>query len=151
MSSLPPDDPNHVAKPVEAISSPALEPELPAPARRDPAPEPDEDVDVGLEALWAKVLSEWADAKPHNAALEYAAAREQLPELAGRYRALKDDPDKGAFARKRLEAIVTLATSMLMATASARPARRVPPVVTALAVAVSFGLMFWLARALLGR
>jgi hypothetical protein len=67
-----------------------------------------------FEALWAKVLSAWDDDKTHGAVLEYSVTSERLPDLAGRYRALKDDPERGERAKKRLDAIVLAATQLMM-------------------------------------
>jgi hypothetical protein len=46
--------------------------------------------------------------------LEYALRTEQLPLIAGRYRALKDDPAKAERAQKRLDAIILAATQLMM-------------------------------------
>jgi hypothetical protein len=67
-----------------------------------------------FEALWAKVLAAWDDDKIHGAVLEYSVTAERLPDLAGRYRALKDHPVKGARAKKRLDAIIIAATQLMM-------------------------------------
>ncbi len=73
------------------------------------------DRDAIFEALWKRVLEAWDEDKPHHAILEHALKSEKLPDLAGRYRALKDDPDKGARAQKKIDGIVVAATQMLMA------------------------------------
>lgn len=70
--------------------------------------------DAVLEALWDRVLEAWDDDKPHQAALSYAIQSGQLPEIAGRYRALVDHPEKGARAKKKIDGIVIAATQMLM-------------------------------------
>lgn len=82
--------------------------------------EPNEPNDAALEALWARALEDWNEPKTHAALLEYALTAQRLPDLAGRYRALKDDPEKGTLAKKRLDAIVVAATQMLMSTATPR-------------------------------
>ena len=69
-----------------------------------------------LEALWKRVLEAWDDDKPHQAALSYALQTERLPDIAGRYRKLLGDPDKGARAKKKIDGIVVAATQLLMAT-----------------------------------
>ncbi len=74
------------------------------------------DADAIFDALWARVLDAWDDDKPHRALLEHALRAEKLPDLAGRYRALKDDPDKGVRAQKKIDGIVAAATQLLMAT-----------------------------------
>ncbi len=76
----------------------------------------EESGDTLFEALWTRALEAWDDDKPHAALLEHALRAEKLPDLAGRYRALKDDPAKGARAQKRIDTIVVAATQMLMAT-----------------------------------
>lgn len=73
------------------------------------------DKDAIFEALWKRTLEAWDDDKPHAALLEHALKSEKLPDLAGRYRALKDDPEKGARAQKKIDGIVIAATQMLMA------------------------------------
>ncbi len=78
----------------------------------------DEDLpsDALFEALWKRALEAWDDEKPHAALLEHALKNEKLPDLAGRYRSLKDDPEKGTRAKKKIDGIVVAATQMLMAT-----------------------------------
>ncbi|HVJ91073.1 MAG TPA: hypothetical protein VM580_14820 [Labilithrix sp.] len=90
------------------------------PSAEERADEPNEaplgDKDAIFEALWKRTLEAWDDDKPHAALLEHALKSEKLPDLAGRYRSLKDDPSKGARAQKKIDAIVVAATQMLMAT-----------------------------------
>jgi len=74
------------------------------------------DRDAVFEALWKRCLEAWDEDKPHNAILEHALTSEKLPDLAGRYRDLKDDELKGPRANKRIDAIVIAATQMMMAT-----------------------------------
>jgi hypothetical protein len=100
---------------------------------------PGESPDAIFEALWKRVLEAWDDDKPHQAALTYAVQNERLPDIAGRYRALVDDPEKGARAKKRIDAIVAAATQMLMATKTA-PREKLPWQWTA-SVAVVFVLV----------
>lgn len=76
-----------------------------------------------FEALWAKVVERWDDDKPHQAVLQHALSAQILPELAGRYRKLKDDPDKSARAQKKIDGIVAAATQMLMATKTPAPTK----------------------------
>ena len=72
--------------------------------------------DVVFQALWARVLEAWDEDKPHQLALTYAIEHEMLPEIAGRYRKLLDDPVKGERAKKKIGGIVVAATQLLMAT-----------------------------------
>ena len=74
------------------------------------------DKDAIFELLWRRNLEAWDDDKPHRAILEHALTSDKLPDLAGRYRALKDDAEKGARAQKKIDGIVVAATQMLMAT-----------------------------------
>lgn len=108
-------------------------------AKRDPV----------LEALWDRVLAAWEDDKPHAALLEHALRAQALPELAGRYRALALDPQRGAAAKKKLDLIVLTATQSLMAMKTPKPAR-VPLAITLSAFGVCFLLLGWLAWALWG-
>jgi hypothetical protein len=73
----------------------------------------DEPIDPVFEALWARILEAWDDDKAHGALLEHALREQRLPELAGRYRALENDPDKGERAKKKLALIVVAATNLL--------------------------------------
>lgn len=97
------------------------------------------DKDAVFEALWTRTLEAWDDDRPHGAILEHALKSEELPELAGRYRALKDDPVKGARAQKKIDGIVIAATQMLMATKTP-PRTKTPWQWTAAAIA-TFGLV----------
>jgi hypothetical protein len=101
------------------------------------------DKDAILEALWRRTLEAWDDDKPHAAVLEHALRSEKLPDLAGRYRALKDDPEKGARAAKKIDGIVVAATQMLMATKT--PARTKTPWQWNAAAALMFAIVIsWL-------
>jgi hypothetical protein len=112
---------------------------------------PDEDPkDAVLDALWARVMEAWDDEKPHHAVLEHALRAQALPELAGRYRALEGDPEKGALAKKRLDAIVLAATQMLMSMKTPKPGK-VPLPITLTAFAISVLLLSWLGWAVWGR
>jgi hypothetical protein len=124
--------------------------DTPAPAR-DPAPPPDvgrmgageaEPEDVLFEKLWSRVLEEWDDLKTHNAFLDYAIRAERLPDAAGRYRSFKDDPQKGEFAKKRLDAIVLAATQMLYAMKTP-PRGKVPLPITLSAFLMCVILLGW--------
>jgi hypothetical protein len=81
--------------------------------------------DVVFAALWTKVLASWEEDKPHQAALSYAIEHEMLPEIAGRYRKLFDDPEKGARAKKKVDGIVVAATQLMLATKTP-PREKVP-------------------------
>jgi hypothetical protein len=106
--------------------------------------------DEGFDALWAKVIEDWGDEKRHAAILAYALETENLPELAGRYRALKDDPEKGAYAQKRIDAIVVSATQMLASMKTPPPPKQNKPLTIAVAI-VSACVISWLAWQVFGR
>jgi hypothetical protein len=110
-----------------------------------PAPDPD----PVLEALWQRALAAWDDDKIHVAVLEYALRAQALPEVAGRYRALVGDPERGARAQKRLDALVAAVTATLFATKTPKPGK-VPLSITLSAFGVCALLLGWLAWALWG-
>jgi hypothetical protein len=106
--------------------------------------------DEALEALWQRVIEAWSDDKTHGALLEYALRTEHLPEIAGRYRALKDDPEKGERADQRLNAIVVAATQLMMSMKT--PARtKVPLPITLSAFGIFLFALFFLGYALFHR
>ena len=112
--------------------------------------EDDESKDAMFEALWARCLEAWDDDKPHQAILQHALEAQRLPDLAGRYRKLKDeDEEKSARAQKKIDGIVVAATQMLMAQKT--PERTKVP----LSWTLSFGLVvvivvLWLGYKVLG-
>jgi hypothetical protein len=110
----------------------------------------DEGKDAILEALWKRVLESWDDDKTHAALIEHALRSQQLPEIAGRYRSLSEDPEKGPAAKKKLDAIVVAATQMLMAMKTPKPGK-VPLPITLSAFGVCAILLGWLAWALWGK
>jgi hypothetical protein len=69
--------------------------------------------DVVFDTLWARVLEAWDDDKPHGALVTYAVKAQKLPELAGKYKSLTNDPEKKARAQKRLDGVVMAATQLL--------------------------------------
>ncbi|HSY23140.1 MAG TPA: hypothetical protein VK841_13530 [Polyangiaceae bacterium] len=105
--------------------------------------------DAVLEALWKRVLEAWDDERVHAAVLDHAIRTEALPEIAGRYRALAADPEKGARAKAKLDAVVVAATNLLWLTKMPVPGK-VPLSITLSAVGVSLFLLSWLAWAVLG-
>lgn len=106
--------------------------------------------DAVFNALWKRVLEAWEDEKPHELALSYALEHEMLPEIAGRYRKLFDDPDRGARAKKKVDGIVVAATQMLMATKTP-PREKVPWQWTASAAAFFAVVVAFLAYEILLR
>ena len=95
--------------------------------------------DVVFAALWTRVLASWDEDKPHQAALSYAIEHEMLPEIAGRYRKLFDDPEKGTRAKKKVDGIVIAATQLMLATKT--PQREKVPWTWTASVAVVFVLV----------
>lgn len=129
------------------------DPEPSAGAQGD-APPPSETESEGgdavLDALWNKALESWNDDKVHRALLEHALRNEGLPVLAGRYRALKDDQEMGAIAKKRIDAIVIAATQIMMSMKTPKPTGN-PLWLTASAVFVTLLVLGWVAYAVLKR
>jgi len=76
-----------------------------------------------FEALWEKTLEAWNDEKRHAAVLEHALREKMLPELAGRYKALREDEERGEIARKRIDAILAAATQMLFSMKTPKPTK----------------------------
>jgi hypothetical protein len=110
----------------------------------------DEAKDAVLEALWARVIERWDDDAAHGAVLDHAVRTHALPDLAGRYRALVDDAERGPVAKKKLDGIVLAATNMLWAMKSPEPGK-VPISITLSAFAVCAFLLMLLAWAMWGR
>ena len=109
----------------------------------------EEQKDPVLEALWKRVLEAWDDDKTHAALLDHAMRSQALPEIAGRYRALSEDPEKGALAKKKLDGIVMAATQMLMSMKTPKPGK-VPLPITLSALGICAVLLSWLAWVLFG-
>jgi hypothetical protein len=105
--------------------------------------------DAVLEALWDRVVAAWDDEKTHAALLEHALRAQALPEVAGRYRSLVGDPERGPTAQKKLDAIVLAATQSLFAMKTPKPGK-IPLSITLTAFAVCALLLAWLAWALWG-
>ncbi|MDP9149815.1 MAG: hypothetical protein M3O36_07765 [Myxococcota bacterium] len=119
--------------------------------RRDNGGVPEEaGQDPILDALWLRVLAAWHDEAAHVALLDHAVRSLQLPEIAGRYRPLLDDPAKTEEAKKRLDRIIVTATQMLLSMKTRTPGK-VPLPITLSAVSVSMFLLAWLAWAVWGR
>lgn len=96
--------------------------------------------DVILDTLWGRALEAWEDDKVHAALLEFALRSGKLPDLAGRYRSVKDDADKGAAAKKRIDGIVLAATHMMLAQKTPKPTKN-PPWLTASALGLALLLL----------
>lgn len=115
-------------------------------AKPPEATQSEEGSDIVFDTLWNRVLEAWDDDKPHHAILDYALKSQRLPDLAGRYRALKDDPEKGARAQKKIDGIVVAATQMMMAMKS--PARTKTPASWTISIgiisAIVCGWLYWM-------
>jgi hypothetical protein len=107
--------------------------------------------DTLFEALWSRCVEAWDDDKPHTAILDHALKTQALPELAGRYRKIKEtDRDKAARAEKKINGIVVAATQILMSQKT--PARTKTPMSWTLSVGVFVMIVvLYLAYALYGR
>jgi len=110
----------------------------------------DEEQDVVFETLWGRVDEAWEDDKTHTAFLDYCLRAQRLPEAAGRYRGVKDDPVRGELAKKKMGAIILAAESMLQAARTPR-VQKVPWQVTASGLAFLGLLLFWVAYAFFRR
>lgn len=108
---------------------------------------PDEAQLVVLDALWTGVVNSWDDDDRHHRFLDHARLVGALPEAARRYGSLREDPERGEQAKKRLAAIALLATNELYATRSKRPTKKVPGWLVAVAVSVCVALLGWAAWA----
>jgi hypothetical protein len=117
------------------------------PTRDTPDAEDAMRTDAVLEALWTRVLDAWDDERTHAALLDHALSAGALPEIAGRYRKLADDAEKGVLAKRRLDTIVQAATQLLFATRMPRPGKT-PLSITLSALGVCLLLLLWLAYAL---
>jgi hypothetical protein len=106
--------------------------------------------DAVLEALWGRALEHWGDKAVHAAVLEHAVRVKKLPDLAGRYRALSEDAERGPVAKERLDAIVAAATTMLWSMQTPKPTK-IPTSITLSAFGVCAFLLLWLAWAVYGK
>ena len=106
--------------------------------------------DVVFDALWKRVVENWDDDKPHQAILKFAIDTERMPDLAGRYRKLRDDPERAARAQKKIDGIVIAATQMLMSMKT--PARTKTPWQWTVSVAfICLLVLTWLSYKILVR
>lgn len=69
--------------------------------------------DPALESLWKHVLANWDDDRAHGAFLELCQRNDQLLEAAVRYRGMAGDHQRGAVAKKKLDAVTALAMAKL--------------------------------------
>lgn len=127
------------------------EPAAPATESAQPAETSDSGEPL-LDALWKRVLEAWDEDKPHQALLEYALRAQKLPDVAGRYRAIKEsDPEKATRAQKKIDGIVIAATQLLMATKSAPEQYKMSPTTTALLFAATLLFLAWLGHVVFHR
>ena len=106
--------------------------------------------DLIFETLWGRVLEAWDDDKTHVSLLDYAIRAQLLADAAGRYRAMKDDPERGGVAQKKLEGIVLAATQMMLSMKTPAPTKT-PIAITLSAAAVCAISVAWVAYAILRR
>src|SRR5437762_196921 len=69
--------------------------------------------DPVLEALWKRVLDDFADDAAHAAFVEHCQTTAQLLEAAVKYRGMAGDHARGSGAQRRLQAISALALAQL--------------------------------------
>ena len=100
-----------------------------------------------LDALWTGVVNGWDDDDRHRKFLDHARETGTLMEAARRYGSLRDDPERGEVAKKRIGAIALLATNELYATKTAPGGRKLPSWLVALAVSTCIALLGWAAWA----
>ncbi len=100
-----------------------------------------------LDALWSGVVNGWEDEVRHTKFLDHARAVGALPEAARRYGRLREDPERGDLAKKRLAAIALVATNELYATRTTRAPRKAPGWLVGAAVIVCASLLGWAAWA----
>jgi hypothetical protein len=98
-----------------------------------------------LDALWSGVVNDWEDDDRHRKFLDYAHQTGALLEAARRYGSLRDDPERGTMAQKRIAAIALLATNELYATRTPPPSKKVPGWLVAVAVTICGVLLAWAA------
>jgi hypothetical protein len=102
-----------------------------------------------FETLWERVLAAWDDDRVHEAVLQYGLRTQALPELAGRYRRLLDDPGKARRAKAQIDAIVAAVTAQLTATRTPKHGR-VPVAIVLSAFGACTLLLAWVGWALWG-
>ncbi|MEZ4390050.1 MAG: hypothetical protein R3A48_03050 [Polyangiales bacterium] len=66
-----------------------------------------------IEQAWIALQEKWDLDEQHRAFVALAAALDRLPDAAGRYRALRDDPERGAEASKGLQRVLGAALATL--------------------------------------
>lgn len=123
-------------------------PETPPARVEDDAPSGSPD--VVFDALWKRVVENWDDDKPHQAILKFAIDGDRMPDLAGRYRKLRDDPERAARAQKKIDGIVIAATQMLMSMKTP-PRTKTPWQWTASVAFVCLLVLTWLSYKILVR
>ncbi|MFO0676787.1 MAG: hypothetical protein U0169_09640 [Polyangiaceae bacterium] len=111
--------------------------------------EPESD-DLVFDTLWGRVVEAWNEEKTHSAFVDYALRAQKLPEAVGRYKSLKDDPERGELAKKKMEAIALAATQMLFATKTPRDTK-IPTSITLSAFAIALAIFGTLAYAMMRR
>ncbi|MFO0624509.1 MAG: hypothetical protein U0325_02750 [Polyangiales bacterium] len=77
-----------------------------------------------LDTAWHELSANWDAEERHRSFVALAAALDRLPEAASRYRALRDDPERGAGARRGLEKVLGAAMARLSAERREAPPAR---------------------------
>lgn len=94
-----------------------------------------------LDALWTGAINDWDGEQRHLRLLEHAQKNGLLLEVARRYGTVRDDPVRGAIARKRLDAIALVATHELLATRTVPGSGRPPTWLWALGLLICAALL----------
>lgn len=103
----------------------------------------DEQLDPRMDTLWAKVLDDWDSPAVHDAFITASVESGTLGAAAARYRAQKENPEREALAKKKLEAVAFLAMQALEVDKTP-PSKSAPRWVTlTAAIAAALGLA-WL-------
>lgn len=101
---------------------------------------------IVFRALWSGVVNDFDNDERHAKFLDHAHRTERLLDAARRYAPLKDDPERGAQATKRLVAISMLLTHAMLATKTPRRTR-LPAWLYVLTVVVCGTLLGWISIA----
>jgi hypothetical protein len=128
-----------------STSTPTSTPTSTSPSTATPTANDDAETgDLVFDTMWSRVLEAWDDDKPHGVIVEYAVRMQKLPELAGKYKALTNDPEKKARAQKRLDGVVMAATHLLMSMKTPPPPKS-NKLVNLVAAIVAVALVSYLA------
>ena len=100
-----------------------------------------------LEAVWNRIVLEWGEEKLHDAFIHIAADRGELARAASHYRDHLANAEHAELARKKTEAIVTLA--LALPDNQRTPPATTPRIVVAVAAALCLCALGLLALSLI--